>query len=249
MRSSACGASLVWSVANTRWPVSARLNAIWIESRSRISPRSTTSGSSRRALRRPAVNDSTSVPTSRWLTIARLWWWRYSTGSSMVRMCTGLVSLMRSIIAANVVDLPEPVGPTDEHDAVRPVQQRVARRRCAELLERAHAERHDAQCQRQRAALVERVGTEATEPGDAEREVDLLVRFELGALVLVEQRVHHRLDVGVLEHLDVLERHQRAVAARRCRTANREVEVGRTGVDGRLEQASPGSRRAEWTWG
>ena len=28
-------------------------------------------------------------------------------------MCTGLVSLMRSIIAARVVDLPEPVGPTD----------------------------------------------------------------------------------------------------------------------------------------
>ena len=113
----------------------------------------------------------------------------------MVRMCTGLVSLMRSIIAASVVDLPEPVGPTDEHDSVRPVQQRVARRGRAELLERTHAERHDAQGERQRAALVEGVGAEATEPGDAEREVDLLVRFELGPPVLVEQRVDHRLDV------------------------------------------------------
>ena len=40
-----------------------------------------------------------------------MWWWRYSIGSSIVRMCAGFDRLMRSIIAASVVDLPLPVGP------------------------------------------------------------------------------------------------------------------------------------------
>ena len=45
MRSTECGASWVWSVANTRWPVSAAVSAVWIVSRSRISPTRMTSGS------------------------------------------------------------------------------------------------------------------------------------------------------------------------------------------------------------
>ena len=36
---------------------------------------------------------------------------RNSIGSSIVRMCSWRVSLIRSSIAASVVDLPEPVGP------------------------------------------------------------------------------------------------------------------------------------------
>ena len=36
---------------------------------------------------------------------------RNSIGSSIVRMCSCRVSLIRSSIAASVVDLPEPVGP------------------------------------------------------------------------------------------------------------------------------------------
>ena len=36
---------------------------------------------------------------------------RYSIGSSIVTMCRALVSLMWSMIAASVVDLPEPVVP------------------------------------------------------------------------------------------------------------------------------------------
>ena len=36
---------------------------------------------------------------------------RNSIGSSIVRMCSWRVSLIRSIIAASEVDLPEPVGP------------------------------------------------------------------------------------------------------------------------------------------
>ena len=72
MRDSACDVSLVCSVAKTRWPVSAMVSANWIDSRSRISPTRSTSGSARRAERRASSNECVSVPTSRWLTVARM---------------------------------------------------------------------------------------------------------------------------------------------------------------------------------
>ena len=46
-----------------------------------------------------------------WLTIAVVWWWRNSIGSSTVMMCKGLVWLMMLIRDASVVVLPAPVGP------------------------------------------------------------------------------------------------------------------------------------------
>ena len=52
-----------------------------------------------------------SWPTSRWFTIARLWLWRNSIGSSTVTMCSGLDRLMMSTSEARVVDFPDPVGP------------------------------------------------------------------------------------------------------------------------------------------
>ena len=82
---------------------------------------------------------------------------------------------MRSIIAASVVDLPEPVGPTTSTRPYGLLSSVDARARGTELLERAHTERHDAERERQRVALVEGVGAEAAEAGDAEREVDLQV--------------------------------------------------------------------------
>ena len=45
MRSTASAADMVWSVANTRWPVSAAVKAVWMVSWSRISPMRMTSGS------------------------------------------------------------------------------------------------------------------------------------------------------------------------------------------------------------
>ena len=53
---------------------------------SRISPTSSTSGSSRRTLRNALVNDRVSLPTSRWLTAERWLACTYSMGSSMVTM-------------------------------------------------------------------------------------------------------------------------------------------------------------------
>ena len=51
------------------------------------------------------------MPTSRWLTIDWRSGCRNSIGSSIVTMCFFIVRFMWSIIAASVVDLPEPVVP------------------------------------------------------------------------------------------------------------------------------------------
>jgi hypothetical protein len=59
-----------------------------------------------RALERAGV-----LPTSRWLMIDFLSRCRNSIGSSIVTMCLDPVSFISSIIAASVVDLPEPVVP------------------------------------------------------------------------------------------------------------------------------------------
>ncbi len=82
-----------------------------MDSRSRISPTRRTSGSSRRAERSARSKEGLSRPISRWLTAERLCSCTYSTGSSIVRMCSARVSLMRAMMDARVVDLPEPVGP------------------------------------------------------------------------------------------------------------------------------------------
>ena len=111
MRLTASYVEFVCSVANTRCPVSAMVSAASMVSRSRISPMRMMSGSWRSTYLSAVGNDAVSAPTSRWLTMHFLWWWMYSTGSSMVMMCAWRVPLMRSSIAASVVDLPEPVGP------------------------------------------------------------------------------------------------------------------------------------------
>ena len=53
-----------------------------------------------------------SMPTSRWLTIERLLVCRNSIGSSIVTIWSEAFSLRKLIIAASVVDLPDPVEPT-----------------------------------------------------------------------------------------------------------------------------------------
>jgi len=104
-------ALLVCSVAKTRCPVSLMVSAASIVSRSRISPTSTTSGSCRSTYLSAFLNPSVSLPTSRWLTTESLCMCRYSIGSSIVMMCRRCSVLILSMIAASVVDLPEPVGP------------------------------------------------------------------------------------------------------------------------------------------
>ncbi len=104
-------ASTVWTVEKTRWPVSAADRAVWTVSSSRISPIRMTSGSWRSTRRSARLKDAVSWPTSRWLISERLSTCRNSIGSSIVTTWRARVELMWSIIAASVVDLPEPVVP------------------------------------------------------------------------------------------------------------------------------------------
>ena len=106
-RVTALEASLVCSVASTRWPVSEAWMAICAVSKSRISPIMITSGSWRRMARR-ALAKVRSILALTWVcpTPAS----SYSMGSSTVMMLLWLAS-MRDSAAYSVVVLPEPVGP------------------------------------------------------------------------------------------------------------------------------------------
>src|SRR5215831_12302676 len=158
-RSIVPGALWVCRVAKTRWPVSAAVSAVEIVSRSRISPRRITSGSWRSAARSALAKSVASTPISRWLTMQRLWRCTNSIGSSIVRMCSARVRLISSIIAASVVDLPEPVGPVTE------------------LLERLDLLRDEAEGGHDRAALEVDVHPEAREARDRVGEVELAVEL------------------------------------------------------------------------
>src|SRR2546423_11373467 len=101
------GASLVWTVERTRWPVRAASTAILAVSVSRISPMRTMSGSERRIERRADAKVRPALLcTCTWLVPAK----RYSTGSSTVMMFF-VGSLRIESVEYSVVDLPEPAGP------------------------------------------------------------------------------------------------------------------------------------------
>src|SRR5512139_1815382 len=70
-----------------------------------------TLGAWRKAARSARAKVWVSLPTSRWLIVAFSLGWRYSMGSSMVMMWIGCSWLIFLMMAARVVDLPEPVGP------------------------------------------------------------------------------------------------------------------------------------------
>ena len=111
IRSTALAAEFVWTVAKTSRPVSAAVSAMRIVSRSRISPTSRQSGSSRIAALTPSANVGTSGPISRWVKIDLSLVWTNSIGSSIVTTWWASRLFIRSRIAASVVDLPLPVGP------------------------------------------------------------------------------------------------------------------------------------------
>ena len=68
-----------------------------------------------------------SVGTSRWVTMQPRWLWMYSMGSSIVMMWPERSRLMRSMMQASVVDLPEPAGPvTSTRPFCRPAVRRTA---------------------------------------------------------------------------------------------------------------------------
>ena len=93
MRSTVLGAVLVCRVPNTRCPVSAVSRAMEMVSRSRISPTSTMSGSSRSAARSACLKLCVCTRISRWFTRHFLLGCTNSIGSSMVMMWSFRVRL------------------------------------------------------------------------------------------------------------------------------------------------------------
>ena len=86
IRSTVLRALFVCSVPNTSSPVSAAVSAREMVSRSRISPTSTMSVSSRSEARRPSAKVAQLVGTSRWVIMLFLEGWTNSMGSSTVMM-------------------------------------------------------------------------------------------------------------------------------------------------------------------
>ncbi len=219
-------ASTVWIVERTRWPVSAADRAVWTVSSSRISPTRITSGSWRRTRRRARLNEAVSMPTSRWLIAERLSECTNSIGSSIVTMCLLIVLFMWSIIAASVVDLPEPVVPvsrTIPRSSSASSRTTVGRDSSSIVLMRWGMARQTIEIA---PPLLEGVDPEAGHTLDFVGEVDLVLLGELLELVLVEQQVSQRLlRVGPGELLDAGVERQLSVNAEQGRGADLEVQV------------------------
>ncbi len=231
MRSIVCGQSCVCRVAKTRWPVSAAVRAIWIVSRSRISPMRITSGSCRRAERRATGKPLVSLPTSRWLTTQRLCVCRNSIGSSMVTMWSDRVSLISSMIAASVVDLPEPVGPVTRTNP-RGLWQKVCRiLGKPQLVDGLDVDRDEPESRRERALVEEHVHPEAGLAVERVGEIDLPVGLELLPLVLVQDAVDELARFVGRQLRIAFEILEMAVDPHHRRQAHRQMEVRRFGLN------------------
>src|SRR3954468_13302767 len=225
MRSMVCGALCVWSVAKTRWPVSAAVSAVEIVSRSRISPTRITSGSWRRAPFSAAANVCASEPISRWLTMHFLCEWRNSIGSSTVMMCSSRDSLIASIMAASEVDLPEPVGPVTR-TRPRLLGEVVDGRRQPEVVDGDDVGRDQAEGGADGRALEVGVDAKARVAGHRVGEVDLPLGLELLALVVGEDRVDDLARVGRRQARIALHPHEASADADHRRGAGGDVQVG-----------------------
>ena len=153
----------VCSVASTKWPVSAAVIASEIVSRSRSSPITITSGSSRRAARSARANDSVWRFTLRWFTTQRFDGCRYSIGSSIVRMCSARSSLIRFTSAAMRRRLAARRRAGDQHHALVEVGELRERVGQAEVVERRRLERDAPEGRVEPAQLAVHVRAEARE--------------------------------------------------------------------------------------
>ena len=206
-------------------------------SRSRISPTRMTSGSSRSAERSASAKPCVCRWISRWLTRQFLLWWTNSIGSSMVRMCPRSDVFLWSIIAARVVDLPDPVGPVTQHHAPWRVGDVLEDLRGVQLLQRENPWGDGSEHGAGSPVLVECVGAKPGEPGDLEREIRLEALFIVLALRIVHDAGDELERRRMKEHrrLDAL---QVAVDPDHRGKSGREMQVGRSVLHCECEQVA-----------
>ena len=226
MRSTVCGASWVWSVAKTRWPVSAAVSAV----RDRLH------------VAHLADEDHVGVLAQRGLQAGGEGGGVLADLALVDEAALVLVQELdrvldgEDVIVAGLVDLVDQRGERGrlagagraghEHDPARLLGELADDRRQAELLDRHRLGRDQAEGGAERAALEEGVDAEAADAGDAVGEVELPVGLERLALRGAQDRVDDLARVGRRHVRHALERDERAADANRGRCARRDVEVG-----------------------
>jgi hypothetical protein len=229
-------ALLVWRVASTKWPVSAAESASEMVSRSRSSPITMTSGSSRSAARSARAKEPVCACTQRWFTRHRFEGWRYSMGSSMVRMCSRRSSLIRLTSAARFAAAG---GARHEHHSlvVGGVPRQVGRQ--PQVLERRRLLGDVAEHTVESALLAVQVRAEATDSRHRMAEVELSVPLELRALVGCQCCHQHALDSSGLRD-PFLEGREPSSHPHAQRRAGVQMHVAGAELDGSTQQTLEG---------
>ena len=235
MRLMVCAAELVCRVAKVRWPVSAMRSADSIVSRSRISPISTTSGSSRSAARsafekRVRVGVQLALVDHALLVRVQVLDRVLDRDDVLVALAVDLVDHRRERRR-----LARAGRPGHQHQAARLVAELRDHRRQAQVLEAADLVGDRAVGGGHRAALHEDVGAEAGQALDAEAEVELQVLLEAVLLRVGEHAVGELLGLHGGQRRQV-QRAQLAVDADLRRRVGGDVQVGPPHLGHRLEQ-------------
>ena len=177
------------------------VSVVWMLSGSRISPTSTTSGSSRSAERSPRAKEWLSEPISRWLIADRFRSWTYSIGSSRVTMWHARWALIHVDHRCQSRRLPGSRGAGHEHESLRELGQPGEGRRQHEVVEGRDGGGDHAQGDRHTALGVEGVPPQAGPSLPREREVGLLVAAEGLEALRREQGLGDELGLVVGERL------------------------------------------------
>ena len=234
MRLIVSGASTVWSVESTRWPVSAADSAVWTVSSSRISPIRITSGSWRSTRRSARLKEAVSMPTSRWLMIERL---------SVVQELDRVLD-RDDVLGVGLVDVVDHRGERrrlaragragDQDDPALLLGQLADRPAAAPSSSTVGSSAGSRGRRARRAALAEGVDAEAREPLDRVGEVDLVLRRRTPRSLLVGSssiaRARARCPPGVSSASPAIGR-ELAVDADQRRRRRLQVQVGAAGVD------------------
>ena len=232
MRLIVSGASSVWSVDSTRWPVSAADRAVATVSSSRISPTRITSGSWRSTRRSARLNEAVSWPTSRWLITERLSWCRNSIGSSIVTMCFACVRVDLVDHRRERRGLARAGRAGEQDDPALFVGDLGDDRRQAELVDRLDLVRHRAQTIEIAPRWWKALTRKRARPGTPKEKSTSCSSANSSSLSLSFRRLREDL-LGVLggERLRARDRLEHAVAADERRRRDLEVEVRAIDLD------------------